>query len=143
MVYMDNSQCQIDVKKISFKVKQTMVLDAGLHKHIVNDTLVQDQTSGPAARVKDFKTELVLDLSKIKFDVPHFKKKKGQQKKQTPEDLFMFANVQPATNSKHITNQYSLVIEVEYKGCTCCSNLPDAKTPLTIVPIVNPLCVGF
>lgn len=77
MVYMDNSQCQIDVKKISFKVKQTMVLDAGLHKHIVNDTLVQDQTSGPAARVKDFKTELVLDLSKIKFDVPHFKKKKG------------------------------------------------------------------
>ncbi len=60
---MDNSQCQIDVNKISFKVKQTMVLDVGQHKHIVFDTLVQDQTRGPAARVKDFKTELVLDLS--------------------------------------------------------------------------------
>lgn len=40
-------------------------------------------------------------------------------------------------------NEYFLVIELEYDGCTCCANLPDARMPFTIVPLVNPACFGF
>lgn len=55
----------------------------------------------------------------------------------------MMAAVQPATHSKFITNEYFLCTEVTYDGCTCCSNLPDSRLPLTIVPMVNPELFGF
>lgn len=55
----------------------------------------------------------------------------------------MLAGVQSATESKFISNEYFLVIELAYDGCTCCANLPDARLPITIVPIVDPACFGF
>lgn len=84
-----------------------------------------------------------LDLDKIKFEVEKFKKKHGVQKEISPEDAFMLKSIQPACHSKHITNEYFLVIELQYDGCTCGSDLPDARMPFTIVPQVNPDCYGF
>ena len=55
----------------------------------------------------------------------------------------MMASVQPATHSRFITNEYFLCTRTAYSGCTCCSDLPDARLPLTIVPMVNPACFGF
>jgi hypothetical protein len=86
---------------------------------------------------------MTLDLSTIKYEVPEMKKKKGKQIKVSPEDMFMLKSIQPACHSRHITNEYFIVIELGYDGCTCCSNLPDARTPFTIVPLVNPACFGF
>lgn len=84
-----------------------------------------------------------MDLGKIKHDAKHSKKKKGVVKQVSPEDLFAMSGAQPACHSRHITNEYFICIELEYDGCTCCVNLPDARTPLTIVPSINPACYGF
>ena len=55
----------------------------------------------------------------------------------------MMAGVQPATHTKRISNEYFLCVLVEYDGCTCCVNLPDSRTKMTIIPLVNPACFGF
>jgi len=98
---------------------------------------------GPNFGQKDFQTEMLLDLSRIRYEVAEYKKKKGVQVKLSPEDAFMMAGVQAACHGRHVTNEYFLKIECSYDGCTCCSNVPDASMPLTIIPMVNPQCVGF
>jgi hypothetical protein len=71
------------------------------------------------------------------------KKRKGVTVQISPEDQFMMEGAQAACHGRHVVNEYFLKIELSYDGCTCCSNLPDASMPLTIVPIVNPNCFGF
>ena len=61
----------------------------------------------------------------------------------SPEDMFMVSGVQSESHSKYITNEYFICIECEYDGCTCCSNLPDARMPITIVPICDPRFFGY
>lgn len=61
----------------------------------------------------------------------------------SPEDIFLMSGVQPACHSRHIVNHYELVCELSYDACTCCDELPDAQIPLTIIPMVNPMCYGF
>lgn len=82
-------------------------------------------------------------LDKIKYEVQDFRKKKGVQKKISPEDQFMMAGIQPACKAKYIKNTYYLCVECKYEGCVCCVDLPDSRMPLTIVPLVNPACFGF
>ncbi len=105
--------------------------------------LAYNEKPGPNFGEGGFQTEMLIDLSAIRYQVDEFKKKKGVQQKISQEDQFMMAGVQPATHSRHITNEYFLKIELEYDGCTCCANLPDTCMPFTIVPIVNPACFGF
>ena len=71
------------------------------------------------------------------------KKKKGKQKKISKEDKFQMASLQPACHTPKFSNEYFLSVDVSYDGCVCCIDLPDAKMPMTIVPIVNPECFGF
>lgn len=85
----------------------------------------------------------MVDLQQIRYSCSDMKKKKGVQKKVSPEDKFMIEGVQAATNSSMITIEYFLVINLVYDGCTCCANLPDAKMKFSIIPLVNPMCVGF
>lgn len=105
--------------------------------------LIERATPGPAAGQEAFTTELLMNLAEIRYEVAANKKKKGAQVQLSPEDLFAITGLQAACHSRHITNEYFICIELEYDGCTCCSNLPDARTPLTIVPLVNPACFGF
>jgi hypothetical protein len=54
--------------------------------------LVKRDVAGPAAGVGNWQTELLLDLTQIKCEVVgEYKKKKGVQKKISPEDRFMMA----------------------------------------------------
>lgn len=92
---------------------------------------------------QEWKKRMDLDLSKIKYEVQDFKKKKGKEKKISPEDKFMMASIQPACHSKRLRNEYFLCVEVEYDGCVCCVDLPDSRMPMTIVPVVHPDCYGF
>ena len=48
------------------------------------------------------------------------------------------ASLQPACHTKKFSNDYYLSVTVEYDGCVCCVDLPDARMPMTIVPLVNP-----
>jgi len=146
-VKIDNSECQIGCNDVKFFVEQRLTIRAGSgwsnHQHCIEKKLVSDKKHGPAAGEGDYEATMDLELDKIKYTVEDFKKKKGVQKKVSPEDRFMMAGVQPACHSKHITNEYFLVAETSYDGCTCCAETPDSRMPLTIVPLVNPECFGF
>ena len=84
-----------------------------------------------------------LDLSKIKYEAITVKKKNGVEKAVSKEDQFMMSGVQAACHGKKVSNEYFLCVLVEYDGCTCCVDLPDSRSHLTIIPIVNPECFGF
>jgi len=84
-----------------------------------------------------------LKLDKIKYDVPGSKMKKGKMKKISNEDRWSMASLQPACHAKGFSNDYFLTVTTEYDGCVCCIDLPDAKMKVTIVPLVNPACIGL
>lgn len=50
----------------------------------------------------------------------------------------MMASLQPACHTKKFSNEYFLSVDVEYEGCICNLDLPDAKLKMSIVPMVNP-----
>ena len=109
----------------------------------MTNVLCRETKKGPEANDGSFVTEIKLDLGKIRYHCPETKKKKGQIKKISPEDRFMIEGVQPATSSSLVKVDYFLTISLGYDGCTCCSNLPDACAPMTIIPLVNPACCGY
>jgi len=52
--------------------------------------------------------------------------------------------MQPATrNAKYTKIRYFLCMETNFDGMTCCHETPEGKTPVTIMPLVNPDCYGF
>lgn len=54
----------------------------------------------------------------------------------------MMASLQPACHTKKFSNEYFLTVTLEYDGMICCVDLPDARMPMSIVPLVNPDCIG-
>lgn len=100
--------------------------------------VIKKTVDGPGAEEGDWKKELELDLDKIKYEVATHKKKKGKQKKISKEDRFVMASLQPACHTPKFSNEYFLTVTTDYDGCVCCINLPDAKMPMTIVPLANP-----
>ena len=50
----------------------------------------------------------------------------------------MMASLQPACHTKKFQCDYYLHVTLEYDGCICSGDLPDAKMPMTIIPLVNP-----
>ena len=54
----------------------------------------------------------------------------------------MMASLQPACHTKKFSNDYFLTVTLEYDGMVCCIDLPDARMPMSIIPMVNPACVG-
>lgn len=83
-----------------------------------------------------------IKLNKIKYEVADFKKKKGKQKKISDADKFMMASLQPACHTPKFSNEYFLTVTLEYDGMICCVDLPDARMPMSIIPMVNPDCIG-
>ena len=142
-IKINNEHCQLNAHRVSFYVEQVLTVRAGHHSHTHRSRLVEQRVEGPHAGAADWQTEMVLDLTKIRYEVADMKKKKGVQKKISPEDQFMMSGVQAAVHAKRITNEYFLCVLVEFDGCVCCVDLPDSRMPLTIIPLVNPACFGF
>jgi len=146
-INIDNSNCTLNCTQVKFWLEQRLTLHSrgfGNHSHTMVKKLTGSEKPGPNFGQKEYQTEMYVDLNKIIMEnIPEFKKKKGVEVRLSPEDAFMMKCVQPATHSRHITNEYFLKIECTYEGCTCCSNVPDTSMPMTIVPIVNPACIGF
>merc|ERR1712232_1139995 len=136
---------QARVTEVSLFIEQRMTIwdHHKRHSHTVSNRLVEQKCEGPDAGVGDWKKDMYVRLNDIKYEVQEFRKKKGVEKKISPEDQFMMAGVQPACNSKYIKSEYVLCVECQYEGCVCCVDLPDSRMPLTIVPLVNPACFGF
>lgn len=144
-VKVDNANCQIDCTNVHFAVEQRFKMKAEGHSYSKKTDLEEKNVEGPKAGEGDWHKELDLDLSKIKYEVQENvkDKKTGKKKKLSPEDGFQMASIQPACHGKWIDNDYHLIVNCTYDGCTCCSNLPDSDSKMTIVPMVNPACFGF
>ena len=138
----DNSECQLTVNNVSFSVQQRLTLKADHHHFSTTNTLVEKESGSVEPGEKREET-LELELDKIKYDCDATKKKKGKIKDVSPEDMFMIKGAQAATHSKLITNEYFLMMKVEFSGCICCNEVPTCSIPLTIIPLINPACVGF
>lgn len=138
----DNSECQLTVENVSFSVQQRLRIKADHHHFSTINTLVEKESCSVEPGQKREET-LELELDKIKYDCDTTKKKKGKVKDVSPEDMFMIKGAQPATHSKLITNEYFLMMKVEFSGCICCNEVPTCSIPLTIIPLIDPACVGF
>ena len=102
-------------------------------------TLTSKSESGVLARGNaDEQRLLELDLKTIRFVAPEFRMKGGVKKPISIEDKFMLENMSPKATGRIVSNNYFLTVRCEYEGCTCCSALPVARTPVTIVPMMNP-----
>jgi hypothetical protein len=84
-----------------------------------------------------------LDLRTIKYNAPAYKKKKGVTKPLSIEDRFMIENMQAKCSGTLVKNEYFMTVRCAFAGCVCCSQLPIARIPLTIVPIINPQVWGY
>ena len=142
-IEIDNSQCKIAVTKVQFAILQVVSQKIKHHNQRTTKTIIERSVKGPDAGKGDWEEVLKLELDKIKYEVATMKKKKGKEKKVSKEDKFMMASLQPACHTPKFSNEYVLSVNLEYDGCICCVDLPDAKMPMTIVPIINPKCFGF
>lgn len=53
------------------------------------------------------------------------------------------SQIQPATKlAKHFSVRYYVSVTTEFDGCIC-TDQPSNKTPMTIMPSVNPNAYGF
>lgn len=141
MINIDNSRCTLNCTQVKFWLEQRLTIRSlGFGGHTYTDVVKYAQSSqpGPNFGQGGYQTEMFCNLAGITYVVDEYKKKRGVQVKISPEDAYMLAGIQSACHSRHITNEYFLKIECEYDGCTCCSNVPDASMPMTVVPIVNP-----
>lgn len=140
----NNSECKLDVTRVAFAVEMQVDLRiwADHFKHVYK--YAESSCEGPKAGEDHWKNDFNIELSKIKYDVVMEKEKDGVIKTVGPDDQFVMTQMQPAVNNgKFIKNRYFLTVRTTMAGCTCCHETPDGKTPLTIVPMVNPATYGF
>lgn len=147
-VSVDNHDCKLDCSEVKMNVCLEIRMNIGHHHHVHEEDLkgAKDSHKGPHAGEKEWHKELAIDLSKIKYDAVVDKKSKdGSRVPLSIEDQFMMTQLQPACRmSKHFHARYFVEITTKFDGCVCCCNeTPDAKVPMTIVPMVNPNCFGF
>ena len=84
MIHVDNTRCQLAVTRCKFFVEQRLTIRGrggffgGNHVYTTVRKLVERDVAGPAAGVGNWQTELLLDLTQIRYEVVgEFKKKKG------------------------------------------------------------------
>jgi len=68
-VKVDNSHCQIDCTSVVFAVEQRLAMHAEHHSWSRKTNLVDKHEEGPHAGVGDWHKEMVVDLSKIHYEV--------------------------------------------------------------------------
>lgn len=143
-IEIDNSQSQAKVTQVAFTVEQVIKIDHGGYSHTEKNELIRETIDGPEAGESDWKRQMTLDLSEIKYEVSDTKNKKGQVKRISPEDQFSMAGCQPACHAEAFQSNYYLCVQVRYDiGCSCGDPYPDSRMPLCIVPLINPACFGF
>lgn len=140
----NNSECKLDVKQVAFAVE--MHVDISIWADHFRHTYEYAKSScpGPNAGQADWEQNFGIELHKIKYEAVTQKEKDGAIKTVGPDDQFIMSQMQPAvSHGKFIKNRYFLAVRTDFDGCTCCHETPDGKTPLTIVPMVNPATYGF
>lgn len=86
IISINNNECQLAVKTVRFFVEQVLHLRIGHHSHTVRRKLVEQTCPGPNEGQGGWTTNMHVDLDKIRYEVKDTKKKKGVEKKISPED---------------------------------------------------------
>eukprot|EP00347_Sterkiella_histriomuscorum_P001387 403372231 len=143
-VTLDNSKCNLNMKNVRMAVEQNIHIQAEGFTFADTITLVQKQEGGVHAK-QDNKVdkELEVDLNSIRYPAPETKKKHGKVVPVSLEDAFQMSQMQPACHGHLVRNEYFIAVRTDFEGCTCCTTFPSVKTPLVVLPIVNPQCFGF
>ncbi|CDW78366.1 UNKNOWN [Stylonychia lemnae] len=143
-IKLDNSRCNIALNTVRFTMEQEITIKCGTHIYRSVRTIKEKHDNGvPARSTQVGEKELEIDLSEIKYPVPQHRKKQGQLKAVSIEDAFQMSQAQPACHGHIVKNEYYLAVRTVFDGCTCCADLPMARIPLVIIPVVNPQLVGF
>ena len=132
------------MQHVRLNIEQVLTLHGDGDRYSDTFTLATKQEDGVGARNPEpAHRNIDLDLKNIRYVVAATKKKKGVEKPLSVEDRFMLENMAPRCHGSKITNDYFLTVRCGYDGCTCCSALPIAKVPITIVPVINPQVWGY
>jgi hypothetical protein len=143
-VVLDNSKCSLNMRNVRLNIEQVLTLHGDGHRYSDTFTLASDTEAGvPARSSEPAQRNFDLDLKTIRYVIPAFRKKKGVEKPLSAEDRFMLENMAPRCHGSKVSNEYFLTVRCAYDGCTCCSALPVAKVPITIVPVINPQVWGY
>lgn len=149
-ITVDNEHCQLDVTNVHFAVESRLNFHIpgmvwGESCMCVERDLVSENHKGPEHGKKDWAKTMDVNLQHVKMPelVDKKDKKKGGRKALSSQDAFMVRGIQSACHGKFFHMEYFLVAETTYDGCTCCSELPHSRMPISILPLVNPDCFGF
>ena len=143
MVTVDNSKQHLRIREVEFQVVQRINLPG---RTFTFDIIENKDRSGINPSAEAITKQMQLNLAAIRYHCEPFKRKKmfqGQPKARAPEEIFMLTQMAPATHSRHISNTYSLNVNVKYDATACCTGLPSCSVPLTVIPLTNPETYGF
>ena len=150
IVNVDNSQCNLNINNVRLAIEQELKLktsaSGGFGTHSTNQTFTLANKTEPGVGPRQARKEprgIEVDLKTIKYTVAASRKKKGIDKPLSVEDRYMLENIAAKCKGSLITNEYFLTVRCDYAGCTCCSQTPVCRVPITIVPVINPQVWGY
>ena len=90
----DNSNCKIAVKKVTFSIMQRVQMRILHHHHTETFTIIKDSCDGAAAGDGHWHKTLGFNLAEIKYEVADMKEgKDGTKKKLSDAEKFMMASL--------------------------------------------------
>jgi len=89
-VNLDNLHCNVALQHVRLSVEQELEIDTGSHRYRETFTLTNKEEHGVGPR-EEGKRELVVNLADIHYEIAAERKKKGQVKAMSKEDLFMMS----------------------------------------------------
>jgi hypothetical protein len=114
-VKLDNSRCNVALTGVRLAIEQEVYIRADGHTFNQTFTLADKHEAGVDARHEaGVERSLELPLASIKYEIAKERKKKGQVKALSPEDLWMASQMQPACHGHHVRNEYFLAIRCSY-----------------------------
>lgn len=66
-----------------------------------------------------------------------------EEKKRSPEEMFLLQNVPMPVHSSHLENDVYIKIMVDHDGCICCEDYPAVMVPLSVIPMGSPESYGM
>ena len=141
-VHFNNSQSDVAVSSVVFKVVQDMRLR--VQNHSKSETYVLSSSSKevkmPARHPIAINVNMQINLDEVPSGnkVKETKKVGGQRIKRSNSELSLMKEIQPACHSgSEISNSYHLTVALVYDNWQdqCCVTGPEVSIPFSIIPV--------
>lgn len=114
MVLADNSRSDAKVKCVQYKVVQRVHLNNGTFQANIVNEMLSGEIPGPNAKEGGLMTEILMDLTKCKYEISKDLQKKKSQGFITPEERAQLKMIKPGTCSAMCKNEYSVEVKLVY-----------------------------